>query len=163
AKAEQLDGCYLLKTDRKNLSAEELWRIYNLLTRAEDAFRDMKSPLAVRPIFHHLEKRTDAHIFLCVLAYHLLNAIEKTLLDHGVADLDHHQAYRAGRLVHAVVARHIGGLARAGQRSERPVERTDDIADHDVFRRPRQHVAAALALLAAQDAGIPKLPEDRVQ
>jgi transposase len=83
-KAEQLDGCYLLKTDRKNLSADELWRIYTLLSRAENAFRDMKSPLAVRPIFHHLELRSDSHIFLCLLAYHLLIAIEKTLLDQGI-------------------------------------------------------------------------------
>jgi len=37
----------------------------------------MKSPLLERPIFHHLEKRTQTHIFLCVLAYHLLVAIEK--------------------------------------------------------------------------------------
>ena len=44
----------------------------------------MKSPLAERPIFHHTERRTEAHIFLCVLAYHLLIAIEKTLLDHGI-------------------------------------------------------------------------------
>jgi transposase len=84
AKAEQLDGCYLIKTDRSDLSGDELWRIYVLLTRAESAFRDMKSPLAERPIFHHTERRTEAHIFLCVLAYHLLIAIEKTLLDHGI-------------------------------------------------------------------------------
>jgi len=84
AKAEQLDGCYLIKTDRTGLSGDELWRIYSLLTRAENAFRDMKSPLAERPIFHHTERRTEAHIFLCVLAYHLLIAIEKTLLDRGI-------------------------------------------------------------------------------
>jgi len=84
AKAEQLDGCYLIKTDRKDLSGDELWRIYVLLTRAETAFRDMKSPLAERPIFHHTERRTEAHIFLCVLAYHLLIAIEKTLLDQAI-------------------------------------------------------------------------------
>jgi transposase len=84
SKAERLDGCYLLKTDRKDLSGDELWRIYVLLTRAEDAFRDLKSPLAERPIFHHLEHRVDAHIFLCLLAYHLLISIEKTLLDKGV-------------------------------------------------------------------------------
>ena len=82
--AERLDGCYLLKTSRKDLSGDELWRIYILLTRAENAFRDMKSPLAVRPIWHHRERRVDTHIFLCVLAYHLLISIEKTLLDHGV-------------------------------------------------------------------------------
>ena len=84
AKAERLDGCYLIKTDRKDLSGDELWRIYVLLTRAENAFRDMKSPLAERPIFHHLEHRIEAHIFLCVLAYHLLISIEKTLLDQGI-------------------------------------------------------------------------------
>ena len=82
--AERLDGCYLLKTSREDLSGDELWRIYILLTRAENAFRDMKSPLAERPIWHHLEQRTDTHIFLCVLAYHLLISIEKTLLDKGV-------------------------------------------------------------------------------
>jgi transposase len=82
--AEQLDGSYLLKTDRDDLSADEAWRIYILLTRAESAFRALKSPLAERPIFHHKECRVEAHIFLCVLAYHLLTAIEKTLLDAGL-------------------------------------------------------------------------------
>jgi hypothetical protein len=66
--AERLDGCYVLKTSREDLSGDELRRIYILLTRAENAFRDMKSPLAERPIWHHLERRTDTHIFLCVLA-----------------------------------------------------------------------------------------------
>ena len=78
-KAERLDGCYLLKTDRKDLTAEEAWKIYMMLTRAEEAFRDMKSPLAERPIFHQLERRVETHIFLCLLAYHLLVAIETTL------------------------------------------------------------------------------------
>ena len=82
--AEKLDGCYLLKTDRKDLTSDEIWRIYTLLTRAEDAFRDMKSPLVIRPIFHQKEHRSDAHIFFSLLAYHLLTAIEKTLLDQGI-------------------------------------------------------------------------------
>lgn len=83
-RAQQLDGTYLLRTDRTDLGAEEAWRLYILLTRAEDAFRDMKSPLSERPIFHHLERRVETHIFLCVLAYHLLVAVENTLLDQGV-------------------------------------------------------------------------------
>ena len=82
--AESLDGSYQLKTDRDDLSAEEAWRIYTLLTRAEEAFRTMKSPLAERPIFHHLERRVETHIFLCLLAYHLLVAIEKTLRDKAL-------------------------------------------------------------------------------
>jgi transposase len=83
-RAQQLDGTYLLRTDRTDLGGEEAWRLYILLTRAEDAFRDMKSPLSERPIFHHLERRVETHIFLCVLAYHLLVAVENTLLDQGV-------------------------------------------------------------------------------
>ena len=84
AQAEQLDGSYLLKSDRDDLSADEAWRIYILLTRVEHAFRTMKSPLAERPSYHQLEHRVETHIFLCVLAYHLLVAIEKVLLDRGI-------------------------------------------------------------------------------
>ena len=84
AVAEKLDGGYVLKTDHQDLTADEIWRTYILLTRVEAAFRAMKSPLAERPIFHHLERRTQTHIFLCVLAYHLLVAIEKRFLDSGV-------------------------------------------------------------------------------
>ena len=82
-KAERLDGTCLLRTEREDLSADEAWRIYITLTRAESAFRSMKSPLAERPIFHHLERRVETHIFLCLLAYHLLASIETTLLRQG--------------------------------------------------------------------------------
>jgi transposase len=82
--AEKLDGSYVLKTDRQELTSDEIWRTYMLLTRVEAAFRSMKSPLMERPIFHHLKHRTQTHIFLCILAYHLLTAIEKRFLDHGI-------------------------------------------------------------------------------
>lgn len=82
--AGKLDGTYILKTDRRDLSADEFWRTYILLTRVEDAFRDMKSPLLERPIFHHLQNRVQTHIFLCVLAYHLLATIEHRFLQAGI-------------------------------------------------------------------------------
>jgi len=82
--AATLDGGYLLKTDRQDLTADEIWRTYILLTRVEAAFRAMKSPLLERPIFHQLQHRVETHIFLCVLAYHLLVAIEKQFLDRGI-------------------------------------------------------------------------------
>ena len=84
AVAEKLDGSYVLMTDRLDLTADEIWRTYILLTRVERAFRDMKSPLMERPIFHQLQHRTQTHIFLCVLAYHLLVGIEKYFLDRGI-------------------------------------------------------------------------------
>jgi transposase len=83
-KAEQLDGGYLLRTDRTELTAQEAWLMYMTLTRAESAFRAIKTPLAERPIFHHLEHRVETHIFLCVLAYHVMVAIETTLGSQGV-------------------------------------------------------------------------------
>jgi len=84
AVATRLDGGYLLKTDRQDLPDEEIWRTYILLTRVEAAFRAMKSPLCERPIFHRLQHRVQTHIFLCVLAYHLLVSIEKLFLDAGL-------------------------------------------------------------------------------
>ena len=82
--AESLDGSYMLRTDRCDMSDDEIWRTYSLLTRCENAFRNMKSPLCERPIFHQLKRRVQTHIFLCILAYHLLVAIEKTLSDEGI-------------------------------------------------------------------------------
>ena len=83
-RAERLDGSYVLKSDRRDLTKEEIWRQYILLTRVESAFRAMKSPLMERPIFHQLVHRVETHIFLCVLAYHLLATVEKTFLDQGI-------------------------------------------------------------------------------
>jgi len=83
-RAERLDGSYVLKTDRRDITPEEIWRSYILLTRVESAFRAMKSPLMERPIFHHLVHRVETHIFLCVLAYHLLVTVEKAFLDQDI-------------------------------------------------------------------------------
>ena len=67
AKAERLDGGYLLRTDREDLTGPEAWLLYITLTRAEAAFRAMKSPLAERPIFHQLEAPGgNAHLPLCL-------------------------------------------------------------------------------------------------
>jgi transposase len=83
-RAERLDGSYVLKTDRRDMTPEEIWRSYILLTCVEFAFRAMKSPLMERPIFHHLVHRVETHIFLCVLAYHLLVTVEKAFLDQAI-------------------------------------------------------------------------------
>ncbi len=83
--AKELDGSYIIRTDRNDLSDKEIWQTYILLTRVESAFRDMKTPLMERPIFHQLEHRVQAHIFICVLAYHILALIEKIFRDKEIA------------------------------------------------------------------------------
>jgi transposase len=69
-----LCGDYVLKTD-KTMEAETLWELYMTLLEAEKGFRMLKGTLGLRPNFHQLEKRVDGHIFISVLAYHLLRWI----------------------------------------------------------------------------------------
>jgi len=78
-----LDGKYLLKTNREDLSDEEIWNMYVMLTRIEAAFKNLKTDLGLRPNYHHLEKRVEGHIFISILAYHLLHAVEFTLKANG--------------------------------------------------------------------------------
>ena len=82
-KEEGMDGNYLLKTNRTNLDASEIWKLYVMLTRIENAFRDLKSYLGLRPNRHHKENRVDGHIFISILAYHLLHSVEYTLQAQG--------------------------------------------------------------------------------
>ena len=68
-------GSYYLRTSRQDLDEKELWNTYTTLTMVEAAFKCLKSELAFRPIFHRREYRADSHLFIGVLAYHLLNSI----------------------------------------------------------------------------------------
>jgi transposase len=68
-KQRDLHGVYLLRTTATTLTAPELWQTYMQLTRVESAFRDLKTDLVLRPIFHHKEERADSHILFAVLAY----------------------------------------------------------------------------------------------
>src|SRR5580658_160199 len=77
--AELLDGHYLL---RSNLTGEDpavLWERYVQLTQIEAAFRTMKSELGIRPIYHQLGQRVEAHIFVAFLAYCLLTTLKNRL------------------------------------------------------------------------------------
>jgi transposase len=77
-----LCGDYVLKTD-KTLEAESLWELYMTLLEAEKGFRMLKGTLGLRPNFHQLKKRVDGHIFISVLAYHLLRCIGYRLETSG--------------------------------------------------------------------------------
>lgn len=75
-------GDYALKTD-KALEPEELWHLYMTLLKAEAGFGMLKGSLGLRPNYHQLEKRAQAHIFISVLAYHLLMWVLHQLEPHG--------------------------------------------------------------------------------
>jgi transposase len=76
------EGAYLLRTNLVGQTVEELWTKYIQLTEAEAAFRALKSELAVRPVFHQLERRAKAHVLVAFLGYALWVTL-KHLLHRG--------------------------------------------------------------------------------
>jgi transposase len=77
-RAEQrLDGKFLLSTSDPDLSAEDVALGYKNLLEAERGFRDMKSTLDLRPVFHRIEPRIRGHVLLCWLALLLIRVAER--------------------------------------------------------------------------------------
>ena len=74
-----LSGCYVIETTHKEYDAIDIWKLYMTLTNVEGAFRALKTDLGMRPVYHQNKGRTEGHLFISVLAYHLLINIERRL------------------------------------------------------------------------------------
>jgi Transposase DDE domain len=90
------DGAYLLRSNQAGWSAQEFWETYMQLTIVERAFRVLKSHLLLRPIWHHYSGRTQAHIFICVLAYALWKTLDHLAKRAGLQTLIHKPGPRRG-------------------------------------------------------------------
>jgi len=77
------EGRYLLRTNLTRTDPAQLWRTYIQLTQVEEAFKNLKGDLAIRPIFHQLESRIEAHIFIAFLAYCLHATLAEQLRPHA--------------------------------------------------------------------------------
>jgi hypothetical protein len=75
---QRLDGKYLLATSDPDISAEDTALGYKNLLEAERGFRDMKTTLLLRPVFHRLERRIRAHVLICWLALLVTRVAERT-------------------------------------------------------------------------------------
>ncbi|MFZ4398258.1 MAG: IS1634 family transposase, partial [Kiritimatiellia bacterium] len=84
--AKKTHGAYILRTNTDCEDPAELWRWYIQLTEAESAFRDLKSDLALRPIYHHLQHRVEAHILVCFLSLCLWRTLEHWMGVSGLGD-----------------------------------------------------------------------------
>jgi hypothetical protein len=125
----KLDGKYLLSTSDPGLSAEDVALGSKNLLAAERGFRDLKSSIELRPVFHRLEPRIRAHVLLCWLALLLIRVAER----------------RTGQ-TWRTIARELGRLhdhARRAGRHGRPNHRTDD--------RPVEHSSGLRAHPTAPD------------
>jgi transposase len=77
-------GMYRLRSNRLDLDEASFWNIYTTLTELEDAFCSLKSELGFRPVYHQKEHRIDAHLFISIIAYHLLHTIRYQLKSKGI-------------------------------------------------------------------------------
>jgi transposase len=78
-------GVYCLRTNHREWDEATLWRTYTMLTDLEAVFRSLKSELGLRPVFHHKTHRVSGHLFISVLAYHLVHTIRFQLKACGIA------------------------------------------------------------------------------
>jgi hypothetical protein len=77
------EGRYLLRTNLTENDPALLWQYYIQLVAVEQAFKNLKGDLAIRPVFHRDERRVEAHIFIAFLAYCLQVTLQRRL--HGLA------------------------------------------------------------------------------
>ena len=77
--AKLRQGAYLLRTNLDPMDPDALWRQYVQLTEVEAAFRALKSELAIRPIWHHIQRRVEAHILVAFLGYCLWVCLKQKL------------------------------------------------------------------------------------
>jgi len=77
-------GVYFIRTNYENPDEEQLWQIYNTIREVESTFRCLKSDLNIRPVHHQKDERIEAHIYLTILAYQLVNTIRYRLKKVGL-------------------------------------------------------------------------------
>lgn len=82
--AESYPGVYCLRTNEKDLDETQLWHTYTMLTDLEAVFRSLKSELGLRPVFHQKTRRVSGHLFISLLAYHLVHTIRYQLRRKGI-------------------------------------------------------------------------------
>lgn len=72
---QRFQGAYCLRSFGLDWSSSDLWHTYVMLTQVEEAFRCLKTDLGLRPVYHRIEKRVDAHLFITILAYHVMQTV----------------------------------------------------------------------------------------
>jgi transposase len=82
--AERFDGGYCLRVFGLEWGCQQLWDTYIMLTKAEEGFRCLKGQLGLRPVFHRKETRADSHLFITLLAYHVMQSVLFQLEQKGI-------------------------------------------------------------------------------
>jgi len=83
-KDDKSKGVYFIRTNYEKTQEGELWDIYNTIREVEATFRSLKSDLNLRPVHHQNDERVEAHLYLTMLAYQLVNTIRYMLKQKGL-------------------------------------------------------------------------------
>ena len=118
------EGRYLLRTNLTATDPAELWRYYLQLTQVEEAFKNLKGDLAIRPIYHQLEHRIEAHIFIAFLAYCLHVTLAQQLRPHapGLTPRSVLDKFAAVQLIDVAIPTTDGRTIRLTRYTEPPSE-----------------------------------------
>jgi transposase len=109
---KKYEGKYLIQTDQTEITPQEAVAYYKELNEVERAFRSLKDPIGMRPIWHRTERRVRAHIFIAALSFLLDRMLERALKDANV-DLSSASAWKALATIRHVTFR-IEGQMRTG-------------------------------------------------
>jgi transposase len=134
------EGCYLLRTNVTDWSAEDLWQAYIQLTEAEAAFRIHKSDLQIRPVWHQTEERVQAHILVCFLAYVLWKTLHQMTEAAGLGDEPRRIFEELGKInvVDVVLPTRQKKVEIRRRCVARPTEHQAILLDRLALRLPRQ-------------------------
>lgn len=77
-------GIYFLRTSVERLDEETTWNYYNLIREIENTFRTLKTDLDLRPIYHQKDESSEAHLFLGLMAYWIVNTLRHQLKNKGI-------------------------------------------------------------------------------
>lgn len=78
-KQDKAEGIYFIRTNTKSVEEAALWQVYNTIREVESTFRCLKTDLRIRPVHHQADERIEAHLYLTMLAYQLVNTIRYQL------------------------------------------------------------------------------------
>jgi transposase len=78
------EGAYLLRTNLTGESEQELWHMYMQLNDAEAAFRTLKQDLSMRPVYHQIQQRVQAHVLVCFIAHAMYRTLDRLARDGGL-------------------------------------------------------------------------------
>jgi transposase len=113
AREKQIEGKYVITTGEQDWSVPDALAFYKELSDLERGFRQLKDVLAMRPIYHQVEHRVKAHIFVAALALLVQRLLQRRLLESGV-DFSPERAMQALSTVHLVTLRLAGQDTRRG-------------------------------------------------